>query len=111
MVKVQLTRNEQNDIVAYRVEGHANSGAYGKDIVCASISVLAQTMILGIDRILEKEPDWSMDHGSLICRVPDQISHDQRQQINTLLETMLLGLENIRTQYPESICIEIKEVH
>ncbi|RQD70615.1 MAG: ribosomal-processing cysteine protease Prp [Tindallia sp. MSAO_Bac2] len=110
MVNIRLFRNKLGDIEKYVINGHANTAAYGEDIVCAAISVLAQTMILGINRTLESEPEWSAEEGDLVCIVPENITNEQRTQINTLLETMVLGFENIQSQYPEAIRIETKEV-
>ena len=110
MITIKLTRNKKEDIVQYLVSGHANTDDYGKDIVCAAVSVLAQTMILGIHRILKTEPDWSAENGDLKCSLPDTMDSEQRKQVNAILETMALGFENLRVQYPESIRIETKEV-
>ncbi len=110
MITIKLMRNKKGDIVEYMVSGHANTDEYGKDIVCAAISILAQTMILGIHRILESEPDWSAENGHLKCSLPGTLDHEQRNQVNAILETMALGFENLRVQYPESIRIETKEV-
>lgn len=110
MIRIYIFRNQQKDVVKYIVDGHANADEYGKDIVCAGISVLAQTMILGIHRILNAEPEWKSESGNLICILPDNISAESRKQINTLLETMVLGFDNIRQQYPDLIKIYTKEV-
>ncbi|SDY86549.1 ribosomal-processing cysteine protease Prp [Tindallia californiensis] len=110
MIRIHIFRNQQKDIVKYTVDGHANADKHGKDIVCAAISVLAQTMILGVHRILSAEPEWKSESGELICILPDNISIENRKQINALLETMVLGFDNIRQQYPDLIKIYTKEV-
>lgn len=110
MITIRLTRNTKGDILKYKIIGHANTDDHGKDIVCAAISVLAQTSILGIHKVLEVEPEWTAKDGKLHCTVPDGIDDNRKREINAILETMVLGFENIQNQYPESIRIETKEV-
>ena len=41
MVKVIVERNDQNEIMSYELSGHANSGPYGYDLVCAGVSAVS----------------------------------------------------------------------
>ena len=110
MINIRIERNSDHDIQAYSVTGHAQTAAYGEDIVCAAISALAQTTLLGIHHILGQHPTYRIEEGNLVYRMMDQTTPEQRKEANILLETMLLGFENIRQQYPEVITIENEEV-
>ena len=44
---------EQGIPVGFELTGHADQGAYGEDIVCAGISAITQTALLGITDVLK----------------------------------------------------------
>ena len=39
MIRIEV-KKQNSDIIGFEVKGHAGSDEYGKDIVCAAISVL-----------------------------------------------------------------------
>lgn len=46
---IQVTYNEVGDAMILRAEGHAGYAEKGKDIVCAAVSVLMQTLACSVD--------------------------------------------------------------
>ena len=46
---IQVTYNEVGDEMILRAEGHAGYAEKGKDIVCAAVSVLMQTLAYSVD--------------------------------------------------------------
>ena len=48
MIVAKIYRDKDNYIKKYTIEGHANYDDYGRDIVCAAISVLSQTTLLSL---------------------------------------------------------------
>lgn len=46
---IQVTYNEADDEMILRAEGHAGYAEKGKDIVCAAVSVLMQTLACSVD--------------------------------------------------------------
>lgn len=44
-------------LVVIKAEGHANYAEHGKDIVCASVSTVLQTAVLGLQMIAEQYPE------------------------------------------------------
>ena len=55
MIKIEIVRNSDQAMVGFSVTGHANTAPHGQDIVCAGISALTQTAVLGLDRQLKKK--------------------------------------------------------
>lgn len=110
MINVKIKRNNQNQIVSYRVSGHAQTAPHGEDLVCAAVSVLAQTTILGFYQVLGQEPAYQISDGDLHLNVSDSLTETQRREATVLLETMLVGLKNIQQQYPKIIAIDDEEV-
>ena len=55
MIKVYISQKEGD--VSIDVVGHAEHDEYGKDIVCAGVSAIVQTTILGLEAIAQSYPD------------------------------------------------------
>jgi len=51
MISISIYRNSKKDIEQFVVEGHAYAADPGQDIVCAAVSVLTQTTVLGLHEI------------------------------------------------------------
>lgn len=47
MIKVEFTRNKQNEIIKVKVSGHSGYDDIGKDIVCSAVST-AMYVTIGI---------------------------------------------------------------
>lgn len=105
MVEVTLHYDRNNRVSSFTVEGHAGYAAYGKDIVCAAVSVLAQTAIIGLEYFLEPKPEVVIKNGFLSCRLPEEMSDRERIQAEAIVGTLALGLESTRNQYPEHMRI------
>ncbi|MCI5840169.1 MAG: ribosomal-processing cysteine protease Prp [Peptoniphilaceae bacterium] len=53
MISVELLK-EKDDFKGFKIKGHANSNIYGKDIVCAAVSILSVTCVNTLDYYNEK---------------------------------------------------------
>lgn len=104
MIEIELYRTCTGNIKGYRVEGHAGMAEKGRDTVCAAVSVLAQTAVLGLNRHLGLQPKVSRRDGYLSCMLLEQdISENTVQAV---LETMVIGFKEIAEQFPEYVQIE-----
>ncbi len=110
MITIEIKRNNEQEIVSYRVTGHAQTAPHGEDLVCAAVSVLAQTTVLGLYQVLNQQPEYIIDDGELRCKMEESLTATQRKEATILLETMLVGLKNIQQQYPKIIAIDDEEV-
>jgi len=106
MINIDIYRNEDGNISGYRVHGHSGTAPRGSDIVCAGISSLAQTALLGISKHLHREVDgYVKPSGDLQVKLkgaPDDLTQ-------AVLETMRLGFVEITRANPNAVRIE--EVH
>ncbi len=41
MIQILVTRNEHGHVSAFEISGHAESGPYGHDLVCAAVSAVS----------------------------------------------------------------------
>ncbi|MGV8147093.1 MAG: ribosomal-processing cysteine protease Prp [Alkaliphilus sp.] len=110
MVKVIICRNENKEICEYTITGHANAAKHGEDIVCAAVSVLSQTTVLGLHDVAKISIDYEISEGKLICSLPKDLTKQERIASNLLLETMNIGLKSLLERYSEYMQIHDKEV-
>ena len=52
-----ITVSKADGHIIIDVNGHANYNEYGKDIVCAGVSAIVQTTILGLEALAESYPN------------------------------------------------------
>ena len=102
MTKVRLIRRGKW-IAGFEIRGHSGYAQSGEDIVCAAISAISQTAVLGITEVLgiDAQCDANDEAGSLSLLLPEV--GDERAQ--AILETMAIGLSNIQQQYPDFLRI------
>lgn len=101
MIRINIERNSNGKIRGFTAKGHADAGPSGQDIVCAAVSVLTDSVFLGLDRHLQRELEWRADHGDIFVRLknePDELTE-------AILATMALGLSEIQKIYPDKIRI------
>ena len=63
MIDIQIFRDAEGHICGYSVAGHR--GKHGSSIVCAGISVLAQSALKGIGEHLSRSVDFHVESGDL----------------------------------------------
>lgn len=56
MIKVRV--NMESGDMLIDVKGHAGYAPHGRDIVCAAVSAILQTAVLGLESIAETYPDF-----------------------------------------------------
>ena len=100
MIEVEIYEEKDGRISAFSVHGHSGLAPKGRDIVCAGVSALAQTALLGLGRHLHREIDYNIDpSGDLHMKLreaPDDFTE-------TVLRTMRMGIEEIEKVYPDAV--------
>lgn len=110
MIKIRIVRNTFGNIIGYSISGHAGFDEYGKDVVCAAVSMAGQMTLLGLTQLLSADVQWEMTSGNLSCRLNEQMDHDKMEKCQVILETMALGLKDVAKQYKSHIDIIEEEV-
>ena len=88
------------------VWGHARHCAYGFDIVCAAVSAVATTALLGLVRYTHGKVLFKvLPQGFVHCRLPGDLTGDEAADAAVILETMVDGLDSIRDIYKSRIDI------
>ncbi len=109
MIKANICRDDNKKIYGYNVEGHANFGEYGKDIVCAAVSTLTQNSLLSLLRLLDFKKDdikYKIDDeiGYIDVKFKDGSEYDT-EKAQILLESLVLGLDYIQESYPDYVTL------
>ena len=92
------------------LEGHANSGPHGQDIVCAAISILTQSLINTLADLQMKyhytELEWSGDQAEGRMKIKATVSWANLSAVRSCFEVCVTGLRMIGNKYPEYIELE-----
>lgn len=115
MIEIAIYKNAQQNIMRYIIDGHANYANKGEDIVCAAVSVLAQTTLMSLKEVIkikENKLNYHIDNekGYLKVELLPDISEDKLRDAQIVLKTLIVGLESIIIGYPEYITLEYGEV-
>jgi uncharacterized protein YsxB (DUF464 family) len=103
MITINIKRNYKNEIVKFSLDGHAGYAESGNDIVCAAVSAITNMIIIGFERlnimpIYEKD-----DNGYLSFELPDNLSKEQNDKIQYLLDCMTEEFMDIQTNYMKNV--------
>ena len=109
MIKIKIYLKNK-EIQGFEVTGHALCAPEGEDIVCAAISMVTQTAVLGLSQYLKLALSGTVKKGYIQCFLPSVLSDKERLQTNAILESMLLGVSQVAEDYPKAIKVEKEEV-
>ncbi len=105
-VVIKIKRDRDGAIAAVESCGHAGFSGHGTDIVCAAVSALLQTAVLGVESVTGSDDFYRCSEGYLFFESPVVSCEKNRANIAFLLETICKALLEIRKQYPSYIRIE-----
>lgn len=109
MVKVTVfTRRGRS--AGFLLKGHADYGAYGEDIVCAGISAITQTAILGITEVLKLKAQTSFEEGNALCLLSEDTPEEEAKLADVVFKTMETGLQSLAQGYPKALKLSHREV-
>src|SRR5699024_10513702 len=96
-----------NEITAFEISGHAESGPYGYDLVCAAVSAVSFGTVNAIERLfhVDMEIEQGEEGGYLAVQIPQNSSEKVHSHVQTLLEGMLVSLQTIERDYNQFIRI------
>jgi len=103
MITIEIKRDIEYNIISFVGSGHAEYDEHGQDIVCAAVSAIMQTAVLGLTNYLDFDININVKDGWLDCQLTSEIAKDL--QVKAILETMLVGLKGIEDEYSEYIKI------
>ncbi len=110
MTSVIITKNNLGEIVELTCDGHTGYGVAGEDIVCAALSSIVQTAVLGLFSVAEVNLEFKRDDkiGYLHLKLPKNITEEQNEKAQVILKTLLLGISDLYEGYSDFIELEVK---
>lgn len=93
---IEVTRKENG----LSIKGHAHYAENGKDIVCAGVSTLAQTLIASIEKLTTDEIQYVIQPGTV------DIKHGTlSREAQLLVKSFFIGIQMIADEFPENVRI------
>lgn len=97
-IKLIVWRDGEKRILRFLLSGHAGYGHEGEDIVCAAVSALTISAVNGLEHFMKQPPRAEDADGRLECTIQAE-NEEELEQAQWILQTMVLGLEEIRHVY------------
>lgn len=86
-------------ILRFRAFGHTGYAVRGEDIVCAAISVLTQTAVIGLQEVVGVKPTVKVKDGYLDCNLPDDLDQHILAEAQLVMNVLYKGLQAIYQEY------------
>ena len=91
-----ITVTRHNDGIS--VKGHAGYAERGKDIVCAAVSALVQTLIQSVEDLTTDKIEYSMTPGAVLIKFGCLSDHSR-----VLIDAFFIGIKQIADNYPNHV--------
>ena len=100
MIKITINHASNGQVNFLEIKGHANSAPHGQDLVCAAVSAVITGGFNNLNN--HKNYELKLDEGYALFQsnVPLD-AHDE-----TVIETIICGLNTIKETNPEFIQIK-----
>ena len=97
-------------LVGFDATGHTGYAEEGEDIVCAAVSAITQTAVIGITEVIKAPCALDISDGELHLMLERSVKGKQLEQAELIIGTMLAGLRSIETDYSDYLKLEKREV-
>lgn len=114
MIQATFKRLDNNQIISFELSGHAESGPYGKDIVCAAVSALSIGTVNSLIELGHVDPVIRMQEekgGYLSVVLPKELSKERQHDAQLLLESLFLSLKSVQEEYAEYINFNERKIN
>ena len=107
MTKIQIYKKNDN-IVGFTLSGHTGFSEEGQDVLCAGISAISQSTVLGILQVLNLKPEIKRNDNKGYLKLDLlNCSEQQIQSAQVLLKTMQKSLEDISIGNKKYMKVEV----
>lgn len=81
-----------------RICGHAGYAEHGKDIVCAAVTALSQTLIMSVEELTDDEIQCEISPGRAEIHY-----RDLSEAGKLLVDSFFIGIERIAEAFPQNV--------
>lgn len=109
MIQAQFVR-QGTYLEAVRLTGHAQSGPYGYDIVCAAVSALSINFINSLEVLANCSVARELDeeNGGYMQIDLSEVANKYDEKVQLLFESFLLGLSNLAENASDFVELDLK---
>lgn len=94
MIVVSVRKDE------IKVSGHANYAEEGKDVVCAGVTALTQTLVKSIEDLTEDKIEYDISPGKADIKY-----RNLSEKAKTLADSFFIGICMIADEFPDYVKI------
>ena len=105
MITATLKFADNGLYCGFKVKGHSGSAPKGHDIICAAVSAIVQTALIGLDEVALIKDSYVISDGLVECNLPDASDNDSLNKAQIIINVMHLGLISIAEQYHDFVRI------
>lgn len=81
-----------------RVTGHAKYAEHGKDVICAAVSTLMQTLIESVEQLTTDTIEYDISPGTAYIKYGNL---SERGRV--LVDSFFVGVEMVADEYPDFV--------
>ena len=105
----RITFYKKNDlIIGFEVKGHTSKDEYGKDLLCAQLSTVAQLAVVGIEDVAKVKAFQEISDGYLKISVSEKQAESENVQF--LFNTCKQSFKSIIMDEEKFAKLEVKNV-
>ena len=103
-------KRQHNSIIQVECKGHTGYARNGEDIVCASVSSITQTAMLGLLNVAKVKLNSTKndDQGYLKFEIIGDLDKEKRHECDMILETMVAGIKDLEDGFSKYVKLEEK---
>ncbi|RYL93885.1 ribosomal-processing cysteine protease Prp [Sporolactobacillus sp. THM7-4] len=107
MISLTVDRDSDGRISHFKMTGHADSGPYGYDLVCAGVSAVSFGALNAVEVLagIKMNVRQSDQGGYLECSCPKNTGTGSLEKAQLILEAMLVSMQTIEKSYGQYIKI------
>ncbi|HGA2351001.1 TPA: ribosomal-processing cysteine protease Prp [Streptococcus agalactiae] len=105
MIKATFTRNQSGYLYSAEISGHAGSGEYGFDVMCAAVSTLSINFINSLEALTTCQAQLIINdvEGGYMKIDLSSIPQHKEDKVQLLFESYLLGMTNLSKDSSEFV--------
>lgn len=110
MIKAVFTRNQSGYLDSAEISGHAGSGEYGFDVICAAVSTLSINFVNSLEALADCQAQLIINdvEGGYMKIDLSSLPQHEEDNVQLLFESYLLGLTNLATDSSEFVEMIVK---
>lgn len=104
-------QKKQGNYISFECSGHTGYGEYGNDVLCAAISAITQSCLVGLSKVLGIKPNVKKDDdsGYLKIELPSDLDKDTFAKASMLIAVVYESIKDLKSGYSKYISMEVIE--